>query len=238
MKSKYKMIYDDLKAKIDRGEYEVGDQLPDELSLCKIYDCSRMTVKKACDMLVEEGMIYRKQGQGSFVLSRKKDDGEIEIQERELTGFSRASHGVSSSKILRFQLIFATKDIAAHLAIKENDPVYDILRVRYLNGKPYVIEQTYMSPALIPGITEDVLKKSIYTYIEEELGKKISAAQKTSRADVSNDLDHRELGLKNNEPVLEVTQTAYLDNGTPFEYSIARHRYDLFCFSVYSLRRS
>lgn len=237
MKSKYKVIYEDLRSRILSGEYDVGAQLPDELSLCKVYDCSRMTVKKACDMLVEEGLIYRKQGQGSFVLSRKADTGAIEIQERELTGFSRASTEKTSSKVLRFQLIFATKEIAAHLAIHENDPVYDILRVRLINDKPYVIEQTYMSPSLIPGITEDILNKSVYTYIEEVLGKKISAAQKTSRADISNALDHKELGLRDVEPVLEVEQTAYLDNGTPFEYSISRHRYDLFCFSVYSLRR-
>lgn len=77
----------------------------------------------------------------------------------------------------------------------------------------------------------------MYTYIEEVLGKKIASAQKTTRAQVSNSQDQKELGLRPEEPVLEVEQIAYLDNGTPFEYSISRHRYDKFKLSVYSVRR-
>lgn len=237
MKTKYKTIYEETKKKIENGEYKVGQMIPDELSMCEMYGCSRMTVKKAYDMLVLEGLIYRRQGQGSFVLSRTSSKKEVEIFERELSGFTRATDGKGRSKILHFQLIFATEEIARNLNIRVNDPVYDILRVRLVNDQPYVIEQTYMSPALIPGITEDILHKSVYNYIESELGFRIGASQKTTSADVSSDLDHRELGLKDIEPVLVVEQIAYLDNGTPFEYSISRHRYDLFKFSVYSLRR-
>lgn len=239
MKTKYKTIYEDTRKKIEDGVYKVGDMIPDELSVCSTYSCSRMTVKKAYDILVMEGYIYRRQGQGSFVLSRTSSKPEVEILERELSGFSRAagSKGSVTSKILRFQLMFATDEIARHLNIRPNDPVYDILRVRLVDDQPYVIEQTYMSPAVIPGITEEILNKSVYDYIEKTLGLRIGAAQKTSSADISDDLDHRELGLKDIEPVLVIEQIAYLDDGKPFEYSISRHRYDLFKFSVYSLRR-
>lgn len=237
MKTKYKTIYDDMKEKILTGEYKSGDQLPDEHTVCSMYGCSRMTVKKAYDLLVLEGLIYRRQGQGSFVLAHSERDGELEIKERELQGFSRSSHGKGSTRIIHFNLIFAPKHIAEKLGIKENDPVYDILRLRLIDGSPYVLEQTYMAPALIPGITEEVLNRSIYDYIENTLGLRIGAAQKVSRADISSEQDHQLLNLMDVEPVLEVEQTAYLDNGMPFEYSISRHRYDLFKFSVYSVRQ-
>ncbi|UNT92476.1 GntR family transcriptional regulator [Allobaculum sp. Allo2] len=188
-------------------------------------------------MLVMEGLIYRKQGQGSFVLSSKINRPEVEIQERELVGFTKATNGEGTSKVLRFQLMFATEKIAKALNIHVNDPVYDICRVRLLNDRPYVIEQTYMSPAVIPGLTLDILNHSIYSYIENDLGLRIGAAQKTTSADISNETDHKELGLSEVEPVLVVEQIAFLDNGVPFEYSISRHRYDLFRFSVYSIRR-
>lgn len=236
MKKKYMMIYDDVKKKIIDGVYGVGDQIPDEKTTCEMFDCSRMTVKKAYDMLVQEGFIYRKQGQGSFVLSRDMQGREFELQERDLDGFTKSTGGLGTSKVLHFRLMFATEQVAKALNINVNDPVYDILRVRLVNDYPYVIEHTYMSPAVIPGITEEILNKSIYAYIEETLGLRIGAAQKTTSADVSNDLDHRELGLDDIEPVLVVEQIAYLDNGVPFEYSISRHRYDLFKFTVYSLR--
>lgn len=237
MKTKYRKIYDDTRKKIVSGIYRAGDQLPDELSMCTTYDCSRMTVKKAYDMLVQEGLIYRKQGLGSFVLSLPPTTDQIELQERELLGFTRTAKGNSTTKIIHFRLIFAPADIAEKLGIRENEPLYDILRVRGIGGTPYVLEQTYMSPELIPGITEDVLTHSVYSYIENELGKKIASAKKVTRADVSNELDQRELGLKPVEPVLEVEQIAYLDSGVPFEYSISRHRYDRFKLSLYSVRR-
>lgn len=66
---------------------------------------------------------------------------------------------------------------------------------------------------------------------------KIASANKTTKADVSNELDHTYLRLKDIEPVLEIDQIAYLDNGIPFEYSISRHRYDLFAFNIFSVRR-
>lgn len=91
MKVKYKAIYEDIKHKIQTGEYPVGSQLPDEYSFCDQYGCSRMTVKKALDMLVEEGYVYRKQGQGTFVLSQKVRNGSIEISERDLSGFTLLS---------------------------------------------------------------------------------------------------------------------------------------------------
>lgn len=237
MKTKYKTIYDDTKTKILDGTYLPGNQLPDEIAVCEQYNCSRMTVKKAYDMLVQEGYIYRKQGLGSFVLAKSMDQGEVELQERELQGFTQTAKGHADTKLLHFRLIFAPKDIADHLGIRENDPLYDILRVRNIDGQPYVLEHTYMSPETIPGITEDILTHSVYTYIEEVLGKKIASAQKTTRAQVSNSQDQKELGLRPEEPVLEVEQIAYLDNGTPFEYSISRHRYDKFKLSVYSVRR-
>ncbi len=237
MKTKYKAIYEDMRNRIESGEYQVGDLIPDEITMGRRFNCSRMTVKKAYDILVNEGYIYRRQGQGSFVLPHSlQNKKKIEIQERNLTGFSAGTQGEGQSKILRFQLIFATEEIAHHLNIRPNDPVYDILRVRLLNDRPYVIEQTYMPPTVVPGLTQEILQGSIYEYIENTLGLRIGAAQKTTWADISNEMDHQELWLKEIEPVLVIEQVAFLDNAIPFEYSVSRHHYDLFRFSVYSLR--
>ncbi len=237
MKTKYGTIYEDMKKAIESGEYKVGDLIPDELTMCDRYSCSRMTVKKAYDLLVNQGYIYRKQGQGSFVLSRTISNLYLEIQEMDLSGLSRATNGKVTSKILHFNLIFATEEIAKHLNIRINDPVYDILRLRIVNEKPYVLEQSYMPATVIPGLTEDILHHSIYGYIEKDLKLRISSAQKVTSADKSNELDQKELKLQKDEPVLMVEQVGFLDNGVPFEYSKSRHRYDLFRFTAYSVRK-
>ncbi len=234
---KYKMIYDELKDAIQEGEYGPGAKLPDEITLCQIYACSRMTVKKALDILVEEGMIYRKQGQGSFVLNKPIDSVPYEYNEFPIGGFDRSRHDEVSSKLIEFKLDFASKKVAHALHLKENEPVYEIVRLRLYDNEPYVIEHTYMPVNLIPGINEEVLNHSIYAYIEHDLNMRIASARQTTRADVSNALEHEVLGLKDIEPVLEVEQIAYLDNGVPFEYSFSRHRYDKFKFTSFSLRR-
>lgn len=237
MDIKYKTIYDSIKDKILNKEYPANSKIPDEISLCKEYNCSRMTMKKALDLLVQEGLLYRKRGQGSFVMSSNNSKGQIVIPEKELQGFTKSSQGNVTSKILEFKLEFANEEIANNLNIHVDDPIYNIFRLRLVNNKPYVLERTYMPTSLIPGITLEVLSNSVYDYIENTLSLKIASANKTTKADVSNELDHRYLNLKDIEPVLEIDQIAYLDNGIPFEYSISRHRYDLFAFNIFSVRR-
>lgn len=160
MSAKYKKIYEELKEAINDGEYGPGAKLPDELSLCQIYDCSRMTVKKALDLLVQEGEIFRKQGQGSFVLNKQMVNDPYQIEEIPVGGFDRARSHLAKSRILEFKLSFASSDVAQALHLKENDPVYDILRLRLYDGEPTVIEHTFMPVNLIPGINEDVLNHS------------------------------------------------------------------------------
>lgn len=237
MDVKYKIIYNSIREKIINKEYMPNAKIPDEISLCKEYNCSRMTMKKALDLLVQEGMLYRKRGQGSFVMSSNNDKGQIIIQERELSGFTKASKGNASAEILEFKLEFASEKIANKLNINVDDPIYNIFRLRLVNNKPYVLERTYMPTSLIPGINLDILSHSVYDYIENTLNLKIASANKTTRADISNEIDHKYLNLKDIEPVLEIDEIAYLDNGIPFEYSISRHRYDLFAFNIYAIRR-
>lgn len=237
MDTKYKTIYNSLKKKIADGIYQENEQIPDEISLCKEFDCCRMTVKKALDILVQEGLVYRKRGQGSFVMLQGNMHHRILLQESELLGLTRSMNGKTKSKVLEFELMFANEKIAQILKINTNDPLYNILRLRFIDNKPCILERTYMNTNLISGVNLDILNHSIYDYIENHLHYKIASAQKTSRADISTDFDHKYLLLKDNEPVLEVEQIAYLDNGIPFEYSISRHRYDYFEFTTYSVRR-
>ena len=63
----YERIYGDLLAKIQSGDYQPGDRLPSEKELAELYGVSRITAKKAMDMLAKENQINREPGRGSFV---------------------------------------------------------------------------------------------------------------------------------------------------------------------------
>lgn len=233
---KYKIIYDSIKNRIINGEYNKNNnQLPDEISLCKEFNCSRMTMKKALDLLVLEGIIFRKAGHGTFIMEIPSKN-KINALDNDLTGFSKTVTGKASSKIIDFNIIFCPKEIASKLNIKENDPVYKIIRIRYIDNNPFVYEKTFMPTSIIDGLNMDILEGSIYKYIEEILKLPISSAKKILRADKSSELDYSYLDLSKDEPVLEVEQIAYLKNGKAFEYSISRHRYDKFEFTSFSVK--
>lgn len=239
MEPKYMHIYKELKQRIMNEQYkEHNQQLPNEMNLCKEFECSRMTVKKAMDMLVMDGLIFRKKGKGSFILPKGSFSSKINIQEDNILGLTKSTKGKATSEVLDFQLMFSNQVIAEKLTIHENDPVYNILRLRMIDNAPYVLERTYMPTSLVPGLNTDILKHSMYEYIENSLNLKIAGSLRTTRADCSNDQDQKYLGLAENEPVLEVEQVAYLDNGTPFEYSFSRHRYDRFEFFSRYIRRN
>jgi GntR family transcriptional regulator len=232
---KYQYIAEEILKRITSGMYAETRLIPDELTLCKEFDCSRMTVKKALELLVARGIIFRKRGHGTFIMQQSLHKDRLNIANRELNGFTKVAPGTVSSRIIEFKIDFAAADVARNLNIKVNDHVYFILRARYINEEPYTIEKTYMPAALIPGLTRETLTGSIYNYIENELGLTITSSSKKIRADKPTELDRQYLNLQPDEPVLEIEQIAYLKNGIAFEYSFARHRYDKFEFNSFGL---
>ena len=91
---------------------------------------------------------------------------------------------------------------------------------------------------IISGITLDVIKGSIYDYIEHKLKLKIKSAHRTARASMPTDEERKWLNIsdENFVPIFEVEQIAYLDDGRIFEYSKSRHRADFFELKSVSVR--
>ena len=112
--------------------------------------------------------------------------------------------------------------------------VYHIVRVRSANDIPLAIEYTYMPIDVIPDLKTAAVETSIYSFIEDDLGLKISSAHRTVRAVLPTQLEVEELHESKTSPLLEVEQTAFLDDGKAFEYSISRHAhgYELYVISA------
>lgn len=236
--TKYSFIAEEMRKRILDHVYPLDKPIPDEMTLAKEFDCSRMTMKKALEVLVLEGFLYRKRGHGTFIIKSALDSGRLTIHNQEVNGFTKLLAGKNvTSKILKFEVLFPDSKIAERLNIETETPIYDILRIRSVDGEPYVLEHTYMPIAVIPGINQTILENSIYKYIQDELHLKLASSYKQIRADKSAKLDWDYLGCEKDEPVLEVEQTVYLNNGTAFEYSLARHRYDKFVVTTVNISR-
>lgn len=235
---KYQKIADELRARIKSEVYDPMRPLPDEMTLCETFDCSRMTIKKALDVLVHEGLVFRKRGHGTFIIQSSLSKSLHIINSQSVKGLT---HAVGSKKvdshIIEFKVELADALVSSRLNIKQESPVYNIIRLRVVENEPYVIEQTYMPTSIIANLDETILHGSIYQYIQDELHLNIKSAHKIIRADKPDDLDQKYLNCKDNDPILEVEQIAFLDNGVIFEYSSSRHRYDKFEFHSFSVQK-
>lgn len=236
--NKYEKISIEMRKRIKEGFYRVDHPIPDEITLAKEFECSRMTMKRGLDILVEEGLLFRKRGHGTFIVQSPVSDEKVNVISEETLGLSNVlpNRNVTST-IIAFDVQFPEKEVAEQLAISEDAPVYHIIRLRKVDGEPYVIERTYMPVSMIPRITEKVLQASIYNYIHETLELKIGGAHRKIRADKPNELDQIHIGCLPDDPILEVEQVGYLNNGLPFEYSFSRHRYDKFVFTTVTIRK-
>ncbi|MGN1399895.1 MAG: GntR family transcriptional regulator [Bacillus sp. (in: firmicutes)] len=236
--TKYESISTEMRKRIKDGYYPVDSPIPDEHSLAKEFGCSRMTMKRALDILVAEGLLYRKRGHGTFIIQTFNGDQTLNVISDESIGFSNLVKGKKvNSQVIELNIDFPSPEVADHLAIDVETPVYHIIRLRMVEDEPYVIEETYMPSNLIPGINEKVLTSSIYSYIQDTLELKIGGAHRKIRACKSNELDQMYMGCKADDPVLEVEQVGYLNNGVPFEYSFSRHRYDKFVFTSVTVKK-
>lgn len=230
---KYLYIYEDMKNRILNGEFQSGEQLPFEKDFCVEYETSKMTIKKAFDLLVEDGLIIKKRGLGTFI----KD---IELKELEKLIFSKQFMGLTkfyadkkvTSKVLKFDIIQAPSSIANQLNIPKDSFVYDIHRIRYAEGLPVVVEKTYMPIDLIPGLTKAHLEKSLYNYIENELNFKIQSTHRKITVRKPSEEETTYLDLQLGDPVAVAEQVAYFDNGKAFEFSYATHHYNHFGVQV------
>ena len=81
----YEQIYEEIREKIEERGYRVGDRLPSEKELSEQYHVSRITSKKAVELLAEEGLVTRIPGKGTFVIEHQEMPKALEIPADSMT---------------------------------------------------------------------------------------------------------------------------------------------------------
>lgn len=226
--AKYKEIAATIRERILDGTYTTETALPEQIKLAKEFKTSRMTIQKALEILTFEDLIHSKQGSGTFIKSNAASLSQLDAGINQYIGTTALFKGKSEvrSQVLEKTLRLPIQDERKYLQLDETDAVYDITRLRFLDENPYSIEHSIMPAKILKNLTTEILEKSIYNYLENQLGLKIGSAYRKISADQPNNMDQKFLKCELTEPILQVKQTVFLQNGTPFEYSTTRHRYD------------
>lgn len=237
-KAKYLEIADIILARIQNGTYRKKEPLPDQQTIANELGVSRLTVKKALDGLERQGKVYKQSGLGTFVSEEIPIKSPIDSPANMFTGL-RKQMGADEieSQILHFSVEFPDQKLQQYLNLHKTEPIYDIVRLRLLNDKPYVIENTYMPVKLVPDLNEDILHNSIYDYIHHSLHLKFGHAYRRIKAAKASKYDQKYLQAKTTDPMIELEQIIWLTNGQPIEYSINRSRFDQRVYTVFENNR-
>ena len=237
--NKYAKIRNDVRNKIISGKYKPGTLLPKESEMIMKYSASKLTIKKAMDELVNEGLIVKRRGSGTFVKGLSTEDIEKLKVVNQFQGSSAFfSDKVVESRILVFEVVKSEPEIMERLGLSEVSDLYHVVRTRLIDGEPYVIESTYMPVDLIKNLTFEICSGSIYEYIEDELGLTIGSAHRRIEARKGTDEELTELGGEFGDPIVLVSQVGYLSDGRTFEFSTNVHRYDKYAFETVLMHKN
>lgn len=223
----YRAVMRDIKQNILAQKYE-DMRLPDERSLASHYQVSRSSMKRALELLAQQGIIFKKRGSGTFI-------NPLYLKNQALFRYEGSNLGLTDSfkvpgkeqkiKLLEFKVINASKELAQDLFINESDFVYQFKRLRLLDNQPFLIETGYLPIKIVPELTPEILKDSLFNYLEDTQSKTVTRSFLNITVEPSNSEDQSELNLQANEPVGVMDGIFFLDDGTPFEVSNMRIHY-------------
>lgn len=228
MAAKYLTIAREIKRRILSQQYAASAPLPDQFALAAEFATSRMTIQQAMRQLIVEGLVYTRQGQGTFIRKNFLQLSRWDLPGSDYFGATKTWENVGevTSKIIRFELRFPTEKEQASLLVGPDDPVYDFIRLRLLEGEPMSLEFTLMPVNLVPGLNRGHLESSVFRYVQDDLALKIMGSYRIVRALKPWAEDKQYLNCEETDPVLEVEQVIYLEDGTPLEYAHCHYRYD------------
>ncbi|SKA74905.1 transcriptional regulator, GntR family [Clostridium sp. USBA 49] len=235
MNRKYLTIYNEIVNEIKSGKIESKTKLPSESELMAYYNVSKDTVRKALNLLEINGYIQKINGVGSFVLDFNKFDFPVSG----LVSFKELSLklGIKSNTIVEeLELIKPDKYLMKHLDVSKDDDVWKVVRVREIENKKIILDKDFLNKKYVPLLTKDICKNSIYEYIENDLGLKISFAKKEITMQQASKEDKKYLDLENYDMIVVVKNYTYLDNADLFQYTESRHRPDKFRFVDFARR--
>ena len=223
METKYEMVVNILEKEMIEGKYNASRKLPTEEELMKKLNVSKNTIRKAIDILVSKGYIYRVQGSGIFLREFSKL-GCADM--RDMNGLTKQySSEKLDSKVLEFALIEADEEIASSMKCNVSTKVYYVKRVRYLNGEPLEIEESYFNKDIIPYLNEEICSGSIFNYIRNDLKLKIGFADRIINCEKLDEKEAELLNLNKDDPTLVLNNVIFLSSGVVFDVSREKYNY-------------
>lgn len=226
----YLQVASKLSNAIAAGLWQADEALPSERMLCELLGVSRVTARKAIDVLFEQGLIVRRQGSGTYIaprlvqpLSRLTSFSE-EIRNR---GFNPASTWLSRD------VGVATQEEVLRLGLSPAAQVARLKRLRTADGVAMAFETSTLPVGYLS--EPDQINDSLYSYLDARHTPVVRALQHIKAINASEEIA-RLVGISAGTAMLMITRIGYLENNLPIELTYSYCRNDYYDF-IAELRR-
>lgn len=220
----YQQLQRALRQAIESHVLGPDDALPPERDLAVDFSVSRITVRKAIEGLVGEGMLVRRQGSGTFVCAR------VEKNFSKLTSFSedmRARGRNPRSVWLRKAAGTVTPEESLTLRSSPGTPVYRFHRIRFADDAPMALEYATILASCLPSL--EAVESSLYAALEQAGNRPVRALQRL-RAVLFTAEQAELLQTKEKGPGLLVERLGFLQDGRAAEFTQSFYRGDIYDF--------
>uniref|UniRef100_UPI002A8351A6 GntR family transcriptional regulator n=1 Tax=Lysinibacillus capsici TaxID=2115968 RepID=UPI002A8351A6 len=183
--------------------------------LASQFGVSSITVKRAVIDLVNEGLLYRKRGKGTFVISS--------VPEKEINSsvfFASGQNETTIHKLLNYKIEKSDLTVAKVLEIELGEEVINIQRLGIEDGEPMSIEYTYLPKRIYSGnFIDGVENELIYNIIKKKYNLELSKAKNYFSGTIANPSDAKLLNISKNTPLFVWERITQDSSGVVVEYS-------------------
>jgi DNA-binding GntR family transcriptional regulator len=203
VEKRYEQIYNILKSRIQQGVYAVDAYLPSEHELCRAYDITRTTARRALDELLKERFIEKKHGKGSVVKERRQSLGLLTVK-----GFSEAvGHEVKTTMLQYPKLVQWPRQLPfSPEEIELSKPCIHFERLRGVRDEPVMLERNWFSAAGLDGLLEkEFIEGSFFKTLSNMYLIEITSAEQELRALNANKKNAHLLQVEPGAPILQIS---------------------------------
>ena len=230
----YYQIKQRIKQGVEMGRLPRGVLLPSERELCEMYGVSRPTVRQAAQELINEGLLERRRGVGTFVAGPKIPQRLLSVQ-----GFTERMERAGRRPGTRVMERDAQparafgSDVEQALQATSEERVLRAVRLRFADGLPVLLETTHLSLERLPGLeSEDLQNQSLYRTLRDRYGVEINHLRETIEPVVLGPQDAELLQMRSGGAGAKVQITTYDPSERPVEYTLAVVRGDQFQYQL------
>ncbi|MFC7395462.1 GntR family transcriptional regulator [Scopulibacillus cellulosilyticus] len=228
----YQQYAEKFRQMILNKEISVGERFPAEIDLAEKYGVARITIRKAINELVQDDLLVRKRGKGTFVAEPK-----IERKLVNVASFTERmqSRGIrAGARCIDVKVINADDKLSKKLRIPKKSEVVELVRLRLSNNVPVALERSYLPSEAYPGIEKENLEdNSLYQILESKYQTRPGHSSKTLELTRATSLEAKLLKTSVGSPLFLMISTVFTEENQVMEYVEILFLGDRFRFQVY-----